>query len=96
VSGVPHFEQKPRQLRLDEWKILRSPRVHSSPYALTNGPKKPPNAFWHIRQWQIEARPKPLALYRTAPHWQPPVISSIIGLIHLHPLTTIVNQFLLY
>ena len=31
------------------------PRVHSSPFAVTNGPKKEPNAFWHIRQWQIEA-----------------------------------------
>jgi hypothetical protein len=41
---------------------------------VTSAPNGPAKAFWHMRQWQIEARPgSPSTRKRTAPHWQPPV-----------------------
>src|SRR5690606_27257407 len=44
---------------------------------VTSGPKKPPKAFWHMRQWQMDGRPRRVTLKRTAPHWHPPVWASL-------------------
>ena len=32
-------------------------RASRQALAVTSGPKNEPKAFWHMRQWQIEARP---------------------------------------
>jgi hypothetical protein len=55
------------------WNHFGAPRVHANPWAVTSGPKNEPKAFWHMRQWQIVARPSLSMRKRTAPHWQPPV-----------------------
>src|SRR5690606_10715830 len=47
---------------------------------------KLPKAFWHMRQWQMDARPTSLVAKRTAPHWQPPVrVSAMSALLEFVP-----------
>lgn len=46
----------------------------TDPLGPTSAPNGPPNAFWHMRQWRMEARPgSPSTLNRAAPHWHPPL-----------------------
>src|SRR5262245_34996 len=78
VSGVPQSEQNPRRALLELAKLLGLPRVHSRSWAVTRAPKNPPNAFWHMRQWQIEERPNRDARNRTAPHWHPPEWKAVL------------------
>jgi hypothetical protein len=57
--GVPQSRQKPRATGADERKMPGCPRVQVklATGTLTSGAPKLPKAFWHMRQWQIEARP---------------------------------------
>ena len=80
---MPQSAQKPRRTRLELWKRFGSPRVHSTPWPVTSGPKKAPNAFWHMRQWQIDGRPRRATRKRTAPHWQPPVKPAAVTILCL-------------
>src|SRR6185312_2570263 len=76
LSGVPQAAQKSRSAMDEDWNEAGLPRVQvkcscSISAREANGA---PEAFWHIRQWQM------LTLVggtdnakRTAPHWQPPV-----------------------
>ncbi|MNL47609.1 hypothetical protein D3C87_1704060 [compost metagenome] len=67
---------------MELWNHFGSPRVQTALCAVTRGPKKPPKAFWHMRQWQMEGRPSRVTRKRTAPHWQPPAWASAWGMTH--------------
>jgi hypothetical protein len=55
---VPQALQKPRCAMLELLNTEGAPRVHRRSGALTkvNAMNGWPQAFWHIRQWQIDAR----------------------------------------
>src|SRR5690606_18858795 len=76
---VPQSAQKARRAASEDWNHFGSPRVQCPSWVVTKGPKKLPNAFWHMRHWHIEPRPTCLVENRTAPHWHPPVSSSAIS-----------------
>jgi hypothetical protein len=54
VSGVPQALQKFRSTRLDDRNAAGWPRVQRSLSLRTraNAISGPPDAFWHMRQWQ--------------------------------------------
>ncbi len=57
VSGVPQSRQKPRSASSELMNTDSVPRVTRklSVWEPAKDPKKFPNCFWHIRQWQIPA-----------------------------------------
>jgi hypothetical protein len=57
---VPQAEQKPRATIGDERNSEGWPRVQVSSATGTETRAAPqlPKAFWHMRQWQMLARPK--------------------------------------
>ena len=59
-SGVPQAGQNPRLTIADERNIDGAPRVQVRSAASTDTSAAPklPKAFWHMRQWQIPARPR--------------------------------------
>src|SRR4051794_11265499 len=82
LSGVPQAAQKSRSAIEEDWNAAGLPLVQlksacSMSAKEANGA---PDAFWHIRQWQM------LILVggadsakRTAPHWQPPVRTDLLS-----------------
>src|SRR6202012_988201 len=88
LKGVPQSRQKSRSAIEEERNAAGWPRVQAkSPFSISakdeNGA---PDAFWHIRQWQM------LTLVggadsakRIAPHWQPPVRTGLLASVMLTP-----------
>src|SRR5208337_4496791 len=76
VSGVPQAAQKCRSATEELRNEAGSPRVQAKRAAGTfdRAANGPPTAFWHMRQWQTVDSGISNRAYRTAPHWQPPVI----------------------
>src|SRR2546423_14938897 len=76
LRGVPQAAQKSRSAMDEDWKAAGLPLVQlkSACSMSANDANGAPDAFWHIRQWQmlIFAGAADSAK-RTAPHWQPPV-----------------------
>ena len=68
VSGVPQSPQKPRRTVLELRKCFGCPRVQANARAATKSPPMLAKAFWHMRQWHIDARPSCETANRTAPH----------------------------
>src|SRR6201985_4010125 len=85
-SGVPQAAQKSRSAIEEERNADGLPRVQAkSVFSISakdaNGA---PEAFWHIRQWQM------LILVggadkakRTATHWEPPVRTGLVAFVLL-------------
>ena len=80
VSGVPQLWQKCRSAADELWKLAGSPRVQTKQddVTLQKAANGPPTAFWHMRQWQMVDSGASNNAYRTAPHWQPPVIVGLV------------------
>jgi hypothetical protein len=88
LSGVPQSRQKSRIAMEEERNAAGLPRVQAkSLFSMSakdaNGA---PEAFWHIRQWQM------LILLggadsakRMAPHWQPPVRIGFAAVVMFAP-----------
>src|ERR1700688_877304 len=88
LSGVPQAAQKSRIAMVEERNAAGVPRVQAkSAFSMSakeaNGA---PDAFWHIRQWQM------LIFFggadsakRMAPHWQPPVRTGFVSVVMLAP-----------
>jgi hypothetical protein len=55
VSGVPHRAQNPRSAKLELLNIVGAPRVQRrfSDRRRANAMNGSPEAFWHMRQWQM-------------------------------------------
>src|SRR6476620_12635712 len=76
LNGVPQAEQKSRIAIEEDWNDAGLPRVQlklsfSMSAKEANGA---PEAFWHIRQWQMLILAGGFdTAKRMAPHWQPPV-----------------------
>src|SRR3954465_14229292 len=76
LRGVPQSEQKSRSAMDEDWKAAGLPRVQlkSSCSMSAKEAKGAPEAFWHIRQWQMLILAGAFdTAKRMAPHWQPPV-----------------------
>ena len=84
LSGVPQSLQKSRSAIEEERKAAGLPRVHAkSLFSISakeaNGA---PEAFWHIRQWQMLTFPGGAdSAKRMAPHWQPPVRTGFVAVV---------------
>ena len=88
LNGVPQAAQKSRSAIEEDLNAAGLPRVQAkSAWSMSakeaNGA---PEAFWHIRQWQM------LILVGgadtanlTAPHWQPPVRTGLLADVMLTP-----------
>src|SRR6185312_8691258 len=80
LSGVPQAEQKSRSAIDEDLNEAGLPLVQvKSPFSMSakdaNGA---PEAFWHIRQWQmLILTGAAFTAKRMAPHWQPPVRTSL-------------------
>src|SRR5581483_2050485 len=81
LKGVPQLAQKSRIAIEEERNAAGVPRVQlKSCLAMSakeaNGA---PEAFWHIRQWQmLTFKGGALIAKRMAPHWQPPVSRGLL------------------
>src|SRR6185437_3252947 len=88
LKGVPQAAQKSRSAIDEDRNADGLPRVQAkSAFAISaNDAKGAPEAFWHIRQWQmlIFAGGADSAK-RTAPHWQPPVRTGLLASVMLTP-----------
>src|SRR5579872_739815 len=76
LKGVPQFAQKSRIAMEEERNAAGVPRVQlkSSLAISAKEANGAPEAFWHIRQWQmLTLRGAALIAKRIAPLWQPPV-----------------------
>src|SRR6266853_2990558 len=80
LNGVPQAAQKSRSAMEEDLNAAGLPRVQLKSVCSMSAKEAngAPDAFWHIRQWQI------LILVggadsakRTAPHWQPPVRTGL-------------------
>src|SRR4051812_35469237 len=75
LSGVPQAAQKSRSAIEEDWNAAGLPLVQlksacSMSAKEANGA---PDAFWHIRQWQMLILVGAFdTAKRMAPHWQPP------------------------
>src|SRR3569833_2388654 len=75
LNGVPQAAQKSRTAIEEDWNEAGLPRVQakSSCSMSAREAKGAPDAFWHIRQWQMLTLAGTFDIAkRTAPHWQPP------------------------
>src|ERR1700727_3449321 len=90
LKGVPQSRQKSRSATEDERNAAGSPRVQAkSLFSISaRDAKGAPDAFWHIRQWQMLTlvggadRAK-----RIAPHWHPPVRTGFAVVVMPSPRT---------
>src|SRR5437763_17167770 len=76
LKGVPQAEQKSRSAIEDDWNAAGLPRVpaKSSCSMSAKEANGAPDAFWHIRQWQMLILAGAFdTAKRMAPHWQPAV-----------------------
>src|SRR5690348_1940708 len=76
LRGVPHLSQKSRSAIEEDRKAAGLPRVQAkSPRSMSaKEAKGAPEAFWHMRQWQmLTFLGGADSVNRMAPHWQPPV-----------------------
>src|ERR1700716_2186296 len=89
LNGVPQSAQKSRSAMEEERnaaglppgpaEVLRSISAKEASGA--------PDAFWHIRQWQMLTFTGAAdTAKRTAPHWQPPVRTGFATVVMLTPL----------
>src|SRR3954466_1781915 len=82
LSGVAQSAQKWRSAMDEDWNAAGLPRVQlksacSMSAKEANGA---PDAFWHIRQWQMLILAGGAdSAKRTAPHWQPPVRTDLVS-----------------
>src|ERR1700746_3843201 len=75
LNGVPQLAQKSRIAMEEERNAAGLPRVQlkSSLAISAKDAKGAPEAFWHIRQWQmLTLSGAALIAKRLAPPWQPP------------------------
>src|SRR6266700_7916614 len=80
LKGVPQAAQKSRIAIDEDWNAAGLPRVQLKSVCSMSAKEAngAPDAFWHIRQWQMLIRAGvPDAAKRTAPHWQPPVRTNL-------------------
>src|ERR1700733_365094 len=90
LKGVPQSRQKSRSAMEEERNAAGSPRVQvKSLFSISaKEAKGAPDAFWHIRQWQMLTlvggadRAK-----RIAPHWHPPVRTGFATVVMASPRT---------
>src|SRR6266480_7650662 len=88
LRGVPQAAQKSRSAMEEDWKAAGLPLVQvKSAFSISakeaNGA---PDAFWHIRQWQMLIFVGGAdSAKRMAPHWQPPVRTGFAGSVMLTP-----------
>src|SRR4029079_16612538 len=82
LSGVPQSAQKSRIAMEDDLNAAGLPRVQgkSACWMSAKEANGAPDAFWHMRQWQMLIRPGAFdTAKRTAPHWQPPVRTDLLA-----------------
>src|SRR6478672_7586811 len=88
LNGVPQAAQKSRSSIEEDLNAAGLPRVQLK-YACSISAKEAngaPDAFWHIRQWQmLILAGAPDTAKRTAPHWQPPVKTNLLSAVMLTP-----------
>src|ERR1700741_4787270 len=88
LRGVPQAAQKCRSAIEEERNAAGLPRVQAkSAFSMSakdaNGA---PDAFWHIRQWQmLTFLGGADSAKRMAPHWQPPVRTSFVSVVMFAP-----------
>src|SRR5258708_29790989 len=88
LRGVPQAAQKSRSAIDEDLNAAGLPRVQlksacSMSAKEANGA---PDAFWHIRQWQMLIfAGAPDTAKRIAPHWQPPVKTGLVASVMLTP-----------
>src|SRR5260370_32131026 len=88
LSGVPQSLQKSRTAIEEDWNAAGLPRVQakSACSISANEANGAPEAFWHIRQWQmLILAGSPDSAKRTAPPWQPPVRTVLVSSVMLTP-----------
>src|SRR6185437_2649759 len=89
LSGVPQSAQKSRIAIDEERNAAGLPRVQAKSLFLisANDAKGAPEAFWHIRQWQMLILVGAVvSAKRMAPHWQPPANRGLVALVDVAPL----------
>src|SRR5436309_109342 len=80
LKGVPQSAQKSRIAIEEDLNAAGLPRVQlkSECSMSANEANGAPDAFWHIRQWQmLILAGSPDNAKRTAPHWQRPVSTGV-------------------
>src|SRR6478672_7738398 len=88
LSGVPQSAQKSRSAIEEDWNADGLPRVQLKSACSISAKEAngAPDAFWHIRQWQmLILAGAPDTAKRTAPHWQPPVKTNLLSAVMLTP-----------
>src|SRR3981189_2905125 len=76
LSGVPQAAQKSRIAMEEDWNAAGLPRVQAKSSCSMSAKEAngAPEAFWHIRQWQMLILAGGFdTAKRMAPHWQAPV-----------------------
>src|SRR6266702_2026021 len=82
LNGVPQAAQKSRSAIDEDLNAAGLPRVQAKfSFSMSaNEANGAPEAFWHIRQWQmLILAGNPDSAKRTAPHWQPPVRTGLVS-----------------
>src|SRR6516164_5330873 len=88
LKGVPQSLQKSRSAIVEDLNAAGLPRVQAkSLFSMSakeaNGA---PDAFWHIRQWQmLILTGAAVSAKRMAPHWQPPVSKGLVSALMVAP-----------
>src|SRR5258707_150305 len=88
LKGVPHSAQKSRSAMEEDLNAAGLPRVQlkSACSMSANEANGAPDAFWHIRQWQMLILAGGAdSTKRMAPHWQPPVRTDLLASVMLSP-----------
>src|SRR5258708_1870598 len=88
LNGVPQAAQKSRSAMDEDLNAAGLPRVQAKSACSISAKEAngAPEAFWHIRQWQmLILAGSPDSAKRTAPHWQPPVKTGLVASVMLTP-----------
>ena len=89
LNGVPQAAQKSRSAIEEERNAAGWPRVQTKSLVSISAKEAngAPEAFWHIRQWQmLTLAGGAVSAKRTAPHWQPPVSTGFVAVGHGHSI----------
>src|SRR5262249_17153666 len=82
LRGVPQLGQKSAIAMEEERNAAGVPRVQLKSSLATSAKEAngAPEAFWHIRQWQmLTFNGAAVIAKRMAPHWQPPLSRGFVG-----------------
>src|SRR5947207_1820058 len=82
LRGVPQAAQKSRSAMEEDWNAAGLPLVQAKSACSISAKEAngAPDAFWHIRQWQMLTLAGGAdSAKRTAPHWQPPVRTDLLS-----------------